>query len=99
MHVRSSCKDAIFMVLSFGQEAHMPMAMTMQLKVETDIDNRVWATKMAKNVMTINRQLKTLLLSLTKNRLFVPDPNRIDFLKTNGKKLTIRSLVQEEENQ
>ncbi|XP_027337416.1 protein ROOT INITIATION DEFECTIVE 3-like [Abrus precatorius] len=83
--------------ISGSQKADMPVAMTIQMKVDTEIQNRVWATNMAKHVMVINKQLQSQLLELIQRRLFCP--NNINFRKTSRKKLKIQSLELEEENQ
>ncbi|KAF2311466.1 hypothetical protein GH714_024057 [Hevea brasiliensis] len=49
------------------EEAHTPAAL--QMKLETSIDNRMWATRMTKHVMEINKHLQSRLLDLMQNRL------------------------------
>lgn len=66
--------------VSFGQKTHVSMAMTLQMKVDRNIENRSWATKMAKHVMVINRQMKSRLLDLIHRRLFCT--NKINLQKT-----------------
>ncbi|KAI9108783.1 hypothetical protein K1719_020088 [Acacia pycnantha] len=51
------------------QKVNLPVDMAMQMKVETSIENRVWATKMAKHVMEINKYLQSCLLDLMQQRL------------------------------
>ncbi|XP_061366533.1 protein ROOT INITIATION DEFECTIVE 3-like [Gastrolobium bilobum] len=63
--------------MSCSQKAEMAMAMAMQMKVETNIESRVWAIKMAKHVMNINKQLKSQLLDMMRRRLFSKKKNRI----------------------
>ncbi|TKY55314.1 ROOT INITIATION DEFECTIVE 3 protein [Spatholobus suberectus] len=82
---------------SSSQKADVPMAMAVQMKVETNIESCVWAINMAKHVMVINRQLQSQLLDLIQHRLSCPNNNNLQ--KTSRKKLTIQNLVQEEENQ
>ncbi|RDX64740.1 Protein ROOT INITIATION DEFECTIVE 3, partial [Mucuna pruriens] len=83
-------------ISSQAQKAYVPVAMTIQMKVETSIENRVWATSMAKHVMVINKQLQSQLLDLIQRRLFCP--NNINVRKTSKEKLKIKGLVQEDEN-
>ncbi|KAH7528249.1 hypothetical protein FEM48_Zijuj05G0052500 [Ziziphus jujuba var. spinosa] len=41
----------------------------MQMKVETSVEKRMWATKMAKHVMEMNKHLQSRLLDLMQSRL------------------------------
>ncbi|CAL5198134.1 unnamed protein product [Lathyrus oleraceus] len=66
--------------ISDSQKTHVSMAMTLQMKVDRNIENRSWATKMAKHVMVINRQMKSRLLDLIHRRLFCT--NKINLQKT-----------------
>ncbi|KAE9612371.1 putative transcription factor WD40-like family [Lupinus albus] len=54
---------------SQGQKAEMSMAMTTQMKVETNIEQRMWAIEMTKHIMRINKQLKSQLLGMIQSRL------------------------------
>jgi hypothetical protein len=74
----------------------MPMAMTIEMKVETNIENRSRAIKMAKHVMVMNRQLKSRLMDMLRCRLFCT--NKIHSQKTGRKKLKIKSILSEGEN-
>ncbi|AES91053.2 WD-repeat protein, putative [Medicago truncatula] len=74
----------------------MPMAMTIEMKVETNIENHSWAIKMAKHVMVMNRQLKSRLLAMIGCRLLCT--NKIHSQKTARKKLKIKSISSEGEN-
>ncbi|XP_028765047.1 protein ROOT INITIATION DEFECTIVE 3 [Neltuma alba] len=65
-----------------GQKVNMPLDMVMQMKVETSIENRVWATKMAKHVMEINKYLQSCLLDLMQQRLLEKDTKRMTKKKT-----------------
>lgn len=90
--------DASFheLLFCFGQKSYMHVAMTIQMKMETNIENHLWATKMAKHVTMINRQLQSRLLGLIHRRLF--GSNRISFQKTGRKRPKIKSILPEEEN-
>lgn len=44
-----------------------------QMKLETSMENRLWATRMTKHVMEINKHLQTRLLDLMQCRLLRPD--------------------------
>ncbi|XP_054807733.1 protein ROOT INITIATION DEFECTIVE 3-like [Prosopis cineraria] len=68
--------------MSDGQKVNMPVDMAMQMKVETSMENRVWATKMAKHVMDINKYLQSCLLDLMQQRLFEKDTKRMAKKKT-----------------
>ena len=57
----------IFLNEKFGQKGWTPAAM--QMKVETSMENRMWAMKMAKHVMEMNRHLQSRLLDLMQSRL------------------------------
>ena len=57
-----------FCVLELGQKKQTPAAM--QMKVETCIENRIWATRMTKHVMEMNKHLQSRLLDLMECRLF-----------------------------
>lgn len=76
-----------FIIFPFGQKEDMPMAMTIQMKVETNIESRIWAIKMAKHVMGINKQLQSQLLGLIQRRLSCT--NKITFQKTSRNKTQI----------
>ncbi|KAK7291561.1 hypothetical protein RIF29_06803 [Crotalaria pallida] len=84
-------------VMPSSQKADLPMTMTMQMKVETNIEQRMWAVKMAKHIMGINKQLKSQLLGMIQRRLFCSNKNNLK--KTNRKRLKLQSIVQEEEDQ
>lgn len=45
----------------------------LQMKLETSMENRLWAIRMTKHVMEINKHLQTRLLDLTQCRLLRPD--------------------------
>lgn len=72
------------------------MAMTMQMKMEANVESRVLATNMAKHVMVINKQLQSKLLGMMQHRLF--RTNNINLPKASRKKFKIQSLMQEEES-
>lgn len=57
-----------FCVLELGQKKQTPAAM--QVKVETCIENRMWATRMTKHVMEMNKHLQSRLLDLMECRFF-----------------------------
>lgn len=57
-----------FCVLELGQKKRTPAAV--QVKVETCIENRMWATRMTKHVMEMNKHLQSRLLDLMECRLF-----------------------------
>ncbi|XP_059444284.1 protein ROOT INITIATION DEFECTIVE 3-like isoform X1 [Corylus avellana] len=59
-----------FSVLEYGQKDGTPAAM--QMKVETCIENRIWATRMTKHVMEMNKHLQSRLLDLMQCRLLWP---------------------------
>ncbi|XP_039688988.1 protein ROOT INITIATION DEFECTIVE 3 isoform X2 [Medicago truncatula] len=81
----------------FGsQKTDMPMTMTIEMKVETNIENRSWGIKMAKHVIVMNRQLKSRLLDMIRCRLLCT--NKIHSQKTARKKLKIKSISLEGEN-
>ncbi|GMY15092.1 protein ROOT INITIATION DEFECTIVE 3-like [Fagus crenata] len=68
-----------------------------QMKVETCIENRMWATRMTKHVMEMNKHLQTRLLDLMECRMFWP--TEID-IPTSKKREIIKfesSLLQGEE--
>ncbi|OVA09493.1 WD40 repeat [Macleaya cordata] len=68
-----------------------------QMKVETSIENRLWATSMTKHITDMNKHLRSRLLDLMHCRLLVP--SKVDF-STNGKrkKLKVSSpLLREDE--
>ncbi|KAK3043283.1 hypothetical protein RJ639_002526, partial [Escallonia herrerae] len=50
-----------------GQRGMTPEAV--QMKVDTAIENRLWATRMTKHVMEMNKHLQTRLLDLVECRL------------------------------
>lgn len=64
----SSCSFPLFylFILKFGQKEWTPAAM--EMKVETSLENRMWAMKMAKHVMEMNRHLQSRLLDLMQSR-------------------------------
>lgn len=45
---------------------------SIQMKVDTSIENRVWATKMTKRMMEMNKHLQSRLLDLAECRLIEP---------------------------
>lgn len=59
-----------FSALEYGQKHGTPAAM--QMKVETCIENRIWATRMTKHVMEMNKHLQSRLLDLMQCRLLWP---------------------------
>jgi len=71
-------------VICFGQKVDLPSVTTLQMRVEADVENRAWATSMAKHVMVINKQLKSHLLDMMQNRLC--RPNNTNSRKTSRKK-------------
>ncbi|KAK7330606.1 hypothetical protein VNO77_24804 [Canavalia gladiata] len=75
--------------VSASQKADMPMAMTIQMKAETNVQSRAWATNMAKHIMVINKQLQSQLLDLIHRRLF--SSNNINSRETSRKKPKIES--------
>lgn len=44
----------------------------MQMKVETNVEYRLWAMSMTKNITAMNKQLRSLWLDLVQRRL-APD--------------------------
>ncbi|KAL5186401.1 Protein ROOT INITIATION DEFECTIVE 3 [Glycine soja] len=82
--------------ISSSQKGDLPMAMTMQMKMEANVESRVLATNMAKHVMVINKQLQSKLLGMMQHRLF--RTNNINLPKASRKKFKIQSLMQEEES-
>ncbi|KAE9610131.1 putative transcription factor WD40-like family [Lupinus albus] len=83
---------------SQGQKAEMSMAMTTQMKVETNIEQRMWAIEMTKHIMRINKQLKSQLLGMIQSRLCCLNINN-DLQKTSIKKLKFETLLQEDEGE
>ncbi|XP_019463070.1 PREDICTED: protein ROOT INITIATION DEFECTIVE 3-like [Lupinus angustifolius] len=82
---------------SQGQKADMSMAMSTQMKVETNIEHRMWAIEMTKHIMRINKQLKSQLLGMIQSRLCCSNIDNLQ--KTSIKKLKFESLVQEDESE
>lgn len=79
-----------FCVLEFEQKEQTPAAM--QMKVETCTENRIWATRMTKHVMEMNKHLQSRLLDLMQFRLLWP--TEIDSSSSKKrKKLKIESLL------
>ncbi|KAF5476578.1 hypothetical protein F2P56_003315 [Juglans regia] len=65
----------------------------MQMKVETCIENRMWATRMTKHVMEMNKHLQSRLLDLMQCRLLWP--TEIDSTTSKKtKKLKVESILQ-----
>ncbi|GAV56525.1 WD40 domain-containing protein, partial [Cephalotus follicularis] len=62
----------------------------MQMKVETSIDNRIWATQMTKHVMEMNKHLQSRLLDLMQCQLLWPRPTDIDSLTAEKKKKKLK---------
>lgn len=50
----------------------------MEMKLETCLEDRMRATKMAKHVMEMNRHLQSRLLDLMESRLSQPKSSEID---------------------
>lgn len=77
-----------FTILECNQQEQTPAAM--QMKVETSIDSRAWATRMTKHVMEMNKHLQSRLLDLMQIRLFWATENDPPTTRKN-KKLKIES--------
>ncbi|KAM3751965.1 hypothetical protein ACB098_04G152200 [Castanea mollissima] len=60
--------DSLQQHISDLEKKQTPAAM--QVKVETCIENRMWATRMTKHVMEMNKHLQSRLLDLMECRLF-----------------------------
>ncbi|XP_057971225.1 protein ROOT INITIATION DEFECTIVE 3-like isoform X2 [Malania oleifera] len=69
----------------------------MQMEVETSVENRMWATRMTKHVMEMNRHLQSRLLDLMQSRLLLP-PNIDSLTARKRKKLKIESSPMGEEH-
>ncbi|KAF5730940.1 protein ROOT INITIATION DEFECTIVE 3-like isoform X3 [Tripterygium wilfordii] len=79
---------------------HEQTPAAMQMKVETTMDNRMWATRMTKHVMEMNKHLQSRLLDMMQCRLYWPtemDSSAINSSKKK-KKLQVESppLIGEE---
>lgn len=95
--MQSAAVKMLFSIGFIGQKVHMSMDMAMQMKVETSVENRLWANKMTKHVMEINKHLQSQLLDLMQQRLFRPTGTNIE--KTTKKKLKVHSPQQQEKQQ
>lgn len=65
-----------YLSYEFGQEEFSPAAM--QMKLETSLEHRMWATRMAKHVMEMNTHLQTRLLDLMQSGLLRSTSTEID---------------------
>lgn len=74
---------------TFWQKEWTPDAM--QMKVETSLEHRIWAMKMAKHVMEMNKHLQSRLLDLMHSRFFWSRENESHTTKRR-KKITGESL-------
>ena len=65
------------------------------MKLETSIENRMWAARMTKHVMEMNKHLQSRLLDLMQNRLLLSaDPTTP---RKRKKPMIESSRIQEEE--
>uniref|UniRef100_A0A5B6ZY40 Uncharacterized protein n=1 Tax=Davidia involucrata TaxID=16924 RepID=A0A5B6ZY40_DAVIN len=78
------------------QRGRTPAAI--QMKVETSIENQVWAIRMTKHVMKMNKHLQSRLLDMAQCRLLLP-PDTDSPTIGKKKKLKIESLPLKEEEQ
>lgn len=62
------------------------------MKVDTSIENRVWATKMTKHMMEMNKHLQSRLLDLAECRLIEPAESKSSAKEQKKKKLKVDSL-------
>lgn len=66
MHYMCEEADFQFFFVELEQKAWGPSAT--QMKLETSIEKRMWATRMAKHVMEMNKHLQSRLLDLMQSR-------------------------------
>lgn len=88
-------KKNLFLLLEFGQKEGT--LTTMQMKVESSIANRMWAARMTKHIMEMNRHLQSRLLDLMQCRLFWPPEIDSPISRKRRKLLVASSLLQGEE--
>lgn len=63
-----------------------------QMKVDISIENRVWATKMTKHMMEMNKHLQSRLLDLAECRLIEPAESKSSAKEQKKRKLKVDSL-------
>lgn len=65
------------------------------MKLETSIENRMWAARMTKHVMEMNKHLQSRLLDLMQNRLLLSSKSTTT--RKRKKAMLDNSCIQQEE--
>ncbi|XP_024027160.1 protein ROOT INITIATION DEFECTIVE 3 [Morus notabilis] len=87
----NSCQQTLDLQM---QKDWTPAAM--QMKVETSLENRMWAMKMAKHVMEMNRHLQSRLLDLMESRLLWSKETNLP--NTKKRKKLLMNMVESSSN-